>query len=285
MSYTKKDFEREFDSEETCLRTIFNHRFGELTVCPKCHKETKFYLLKGRKAFSCLHCRHQIHPLANTIFHKSATSLKDWFYAMFLFSVSKNGVSALELQRHLGVTYKTAWRMAKQIRLLMGHDGLKLEGEVEVDETYVGGKSINSRNKKRTLLDKEVVFGMVERNGRARVKHVKSSGARVLLPEIARHINTTAKIYSDEWGSYKKLAKLGFNHGSVNHKQNEFSRDDVHTNTIEGFWSQLKRSINGTYHVVSPKYLQFYVDEFAFRYSLRTQPVFPALLRRLSQPS
>lgn len=285
MSYTKKDLEREFSTEEACLQAIFSYRYGELTTCPKCGQETKFYKLKNRKAYSCLQCRYQLHPLANTIFHKSETSLKDWFYVMFLFSISKNGVSALEIQRQIGVTYKTAWRMAKQIRLLMGDDGLKLDGEVEVDETYVGGKSINSRNKKRTLLDKEVVFGMVERNGRAKTKHVKSSGARVLLPEIARHINTTAKIYSDEWGSYKRLVKLGFNHGSVNHKQGEFSKDGVHTNTIEGFWSQLKRSINGTYHVVSPKYLQHYVDEFAFRYSLRQQPVFPALLCRSSQPS
>lgn len=287
MSYSIVQFNQEFSSEDVCLDTIFNYRYGDLKVCPKCHQETKFYRLKSvnRKAYSCLKCRHQLHPLAKTIFHKSDTPLTKWFYAMYLFSVSKNGVSALELQRHLKVTYKTAWRMAKQIRLLMGDDGVKLDGEVEVDETYVGGKSINSRNKTRTIGDKAVVFGMVQRNGRVKAKHVKSSGARVLLPEIAHSINVTTKIYSDEWGSYKRLAKLGFNHSSVNHKRLEFSRDGVHTNTIEGFWSQLKRSINGTYHVVSPKYLQHYVDEFSFRYNLRGEPVYPTLLRRSSQPS
>lgn len=286
MNYTIAQFNNEFSDESVCLDTIFQYRYGELTTCPKCGQEAKFYRLNhNRKAYSCSECRYQVHPLADTIFHKSATPLNKWFFAMYLFSNSKNGVSALELQRHIGVTYKTAWRMAKQIRSLMSDDGDKLDGEVEVDETYVGGKSINSRNKQRTIGDKAVVFGMVERDGKVKAKHVKSSGARVLLPEIARNINTTAKIYSDEWGSYKRLAKLGFDHSSVNHNKLEFARGEINTNTIEGFWSQLKRSINGTYHVVSPKYLQLYVDEFAFRYNLRGEAVYPALLGRAGRTS
>lgn len=287
MSYSIVQFNQEFSSEDVCLDTIFNYRYGDLKVCPKCHQETKFYRLKSvnRKAYSCLKCRHQLHPLAKTIFHKSDTPLTKWFFAMYLMSNGKNGTSALELSRHLNVTYKCAHRIAKKIRLLMTSGDFKLTGTVEVDETYVGGKSINSRTKKRTIGDKQVVFGMVERDGRVKAKHVKSSGARILLPEIVHNIDTTTKIYSDEWGSYKRLAKLGFNHSSVNHNQLEFARGEANTNTIEGFWSQLKRSINGTYHVVSPRYLQNYVDEFSFRYNLRTQPVFPVLLRRSSQPS
>lgn len=274
MKYSIKEFRQQFPDDNACLEYIFETKYPELVG--------KYWRVKGRACYANGQ-GDQLYPMKDTIFEKSTTPLTLWFYAIYLFSASKNGVSAKELQRQLGVTYKCAWRIAKQIRSLMGDDDDKLTGEVEVDETYVGGKSINSRHKKRTIGDKAVVFGMVERKGRVRAKHVKSSGARVLLPEIARHIDNATQIYSDEFGSYRRLPKLGYNHESVNHSKNEFSRDGVHTNTIEGFWSQLKRSINGTYHVVSPKYLQYYVDEFAFRYNHReiSVPLFRELIARV----
>ncbi len=274
MKYTIKNFRNDFPNDDVCLEYIFKQKYPDLV--------SKFYRVKGRKCFANT-VGDQIHPLKKTIFEKSSTPLTDWLYAIYLFSASKNGVSAKELERQLGVTYKCAWRICNQIRKLMTEDNEKLSGEVEVDETYVGGKSVNSRNKKRTIGDKAVVFGAVEREGRVKAKHVISSGARVLLPEIARTVEKATKIYSDEWGSYKRLAVLGYSHGSVNHRENEYSKDGIHTNTIEGFWSQLKRSINGTYHVVSPKYLQLYVDEFAFRYNHRqlARPLFAELVARV----
>lgn len=285
MRYTFADFKKEYPNDNACLEAVFQNRYGNLDTCPKCGVVgTKFYRVKKRQCYACMHCGYQLFPLANTIFRKTRTSLWNWFYAIYLFSVAKNGVSAKELERHLGVTYKTAWRMAKQIRKLMADGTDKLGGEVEVDETHVGGKSVNSRTKKRTMSDKEVVFGMVEREGRVKTRHVKSSGARVLLPEIARSIETLAHIYSDEFPSYKGLMKRGWSHRSVNHQRGEYSVDGAHTNTIEGYWSQLKRSVAGTYHVVSPKYLQSYLDEFAFRYNYRHVAVAPYLLARVGLP-
>jgi len=279
MRYTKKQFEAEYPDDDACLEAVFQNRFGDLVFCPKCGAETKFYRVKKRQCYACEWCAYQLHPLADTIFRKTTTPLKDWFYAIYLFSVSKNGVSAKELERHLGVTYKTAWRMCKQIRLLMAQEAEKLTGEIEVDETYIGGR----RKMIQKFDNKSVVFGMVERNGQAKVKHVKSSGVRVLIPEIQTGIDDKATIYSDEWRSYKSLSKLGYSHTTVNHSKLEYVRGAAHTNTIEGFWSQLKRSMDGTYHAVSPKYLQLYLNEFVFRYNYRGVAVCPVLLELASK--
>ena len=275
MRYTLKDFKEEYPDDKACLLAVLENRYGD--TCPKCGVVgTKFYPITGRKAFACLHCRKHIYPLADTIFRKSETSLWNWFYAIFQFSVAKNGVSAKELERTLGVTYKTAWRMCKQIRLLMEQDGDPLDGEVEVDETYIGGR----RKLAHKFDNKSIVFGQVERNGRAKISHVKTAGARVLLPVIQEGVALTAQIYSDEWRSYKSLPKYGYTHTTVNHSALEYVRGSAHTNTIEGFWSQLKRSIDGTYHAVSPKYLQSYLNEFTFRYNMRGVPICPVLLER-----
>ena len=164
--------------------------------------------------------------------------------------------------------------MCKQIRLLMAQDIDKLSGDIEIDETYIGG----TRKMSQKFSNKTAVFGMVERNGSAMAVKVKSTGARVLLPEIQKGAEANSNIFSDEWRSYKSLPKLGYSHTTVNHSQLEYVRGTAHTNTIEGFWGQLKRSIDGTYHSVSPKYLQSYVNEFVFRYNLRSVPICPILL-------
>lgn len=280
MRYTFKDFKAEYPDDDACLRTVLDNRYN--TTCPKCGVvDTKFYKITGRKAFACLHCRQHIYPLAETIFRKSETSLWNWFYAIYQFSVAKNGVSAKELERSLGVTYKTAWRMAKQIRLLMEQDNDVLTGSVEVDETYIGGK----HQRKYGYSKKQAVFGAVERHGQAKAKHVKSSGARVLIPEIQSTISQDSQIYSDEWRSYKALTKNGYSHTTVNHSKLEYVRGVAHTNTIEGFWSQLKRSLDGTYHAVSPKYLQNYINQFVFQYNFRDIPTCPVLLELASKLS
>jgi transposase len=273
MRYTFKQFKEEYPDDAACLKAVLDNRYGG--TCPRCGViGVKFHPVTGRKSFVCSECDKFISPLADTIFRKSETSLWNWFYAIYLFSVSKNGVSAKELERHLGVTYKTAWRMCKQIRLLMAQEGDKLSGDIEVDETYIGGK----RKLAQRFDNKSVVFGMVERNGSAMAVKVKSTGARVLLPEIQRVAESNSNIFSDEWRSYKSLPRLGYTHTTVNHSQLEYVRGNAHTNTIEGFWGQLKTSISGTYHSVSPKYLQSYVNEFVFRYNFRSVPVCPILL-------
>ena len=276
MKYTFKDFKAEYPDDQACLVSVLVNRFG--TTCPRCGViGVKFHPITGRKGFVCSECDSHIYPLKDTIFQKSTTSLWSWFYAIYLFSVAKNGVSAKELERHLGVTYKTAWRMCKQIRSLMDDENKdKLDGDVEIDETYIGGK----RRMANKFSNKSVVFGAVERNGRVMSVKVKTAGARILIPKIEQGIALGAHIHSDEWRSYATLSKRGYTHTTVNHSKLEYVRGSAHTNTIEGFWSQLKRSIDGTYHAVSPKYLQSYVDEFVFRYNLRSVPIAPILLER-----
>lgn len=281
MRYTFKDFKTEYPDDQACLVSVLENRYG--TTCPRCGTVgVTFHPITGRQGFVCSECDKHIYPLAGTIFRKSTTSLWSWFYAIYQFSVSKNGVSAKELERSLGVTYKTAWRMCKQIRLLMEQDGEVLTGDVEMDETYAP-----TRRHPRPLghSKKQVIFGAVERGGRVSTHHVRSAGVRVLMPIIEDGVHAQAQIYSDEAGVYRSLGKRGYAHTTVNHSRLEYVRGTAHTNTIEGFWSQLKRSIDGTYHAVSPKYLQSYLNEFSFRYNLRGVPICPILLERASRLS
>ena len=275
MRYTFAQFKAEYPDDDACLEAVFQHRFGDLKYCPACGAETKFYRVKKRQCYSCMHCGYQLHPLANTIFRKSSTSLWNWFYAIYLFSVAKNGVSAKELERHLGVTYKTAWRMAKQIRLLMAQDTDKLTGVVEADETYIGGRTDSIRR----FRNKSAVLGVAEKNGQAKAVVADGVSATTALPFLKANVERGSMIHTDESRIYSRV-KWEFDHETVNHGLKEYVREGISTNTIEGFWSQMKRSIGGTYHCVSPKYLQTYVDEFVFRYNYRGVAVCPALLER-----
>jgi transposase-like protein len=280
MRYTLKDFQKEYPNDDACLEAVFQDRFGNVKFCPSCGAETKFYRVKKRQCYACQWCSYQLFPLAKTIFRSSTTPLTSWFYAIYMFSTHKNGVSAKTLERELGVTYKTAWRMCKQIRILMKQENDKLSGEIEADETYIGGKHL----RRDGFSKKAPVFGIVERNGRVKAQHVKSTGVRVLMPIIETNVDLNSAMFTDEWGAYRTLAKRGYTHTTVNHSTLEYVRGTAHTNTIEGFWSQLKRSIDGTYHAVSPKYLQHYVDEFVFRYNFRGVTVGRVLLELASKP-
>lgn len=276
MKYTISQFNKDFPDNDTCLNYIFKTRFDNLK-CSNCGK-TSFYRVENRKAFACS-CGYQVNPTADTIFHKSDTPLKDWFFAIYLFSASKNGVSAKEIQRHLGCTYKTAWRIANKIRSLMKQGGDKLSGVVEADETYIGGRSsIANKNK-----NKEVVMGIVKRGGEIKAKHIPDNQTHTLLKMLEDNIKLGSRLITDDYGVYKKAPRIGLFHDTICHSKKEYVKDDIYTNTIEGFWSQMKRSIHGTYHSVSRKYLQSYVDEFSYYYNHRfsSVPVFYSLLSQL----
>lgn len=271
MKYTVIDFHNQFGTEEQCLNYLFQKRFGD-KACPKCGNSDCFYKVKGRKVFACSCGKHQICPTADTIFHKSRTRLYLWFYAIFLFAQSKNGVSGKELERQLGVTYKTAWRMAKQIRALMSDDNeMKLVGTVEADETYVGGKGSNNK-RGRGAENKTPVFGIVERQGNVRAYAVDNVKMSTIRPIMRENIELGANVMTDEFNIYNRVSEDGFIHEKINHGRKEYVFGDVYTNTIEGFWSQLKRGVDGTYHAISPKYLQDYINEFAFRWNHRNSP-------------
>lgn len=265
MKYTISQFRKEFPTEDACLAYIFAQRYPTAKG---------YYKVSGRKCYANSEGK-QIHPLSGTIFHKSDTPLTLWLYAIYLFSQSKNGVSAKELERQLGVTYKCAWRIAKSIRSLMGPDRSKLGGTVEVDETYIGGVQQNAQGGK----GKTPVIGAVERGGNVKAK-VSQRQTHLILDNIRKNVKVGSAIMSDKFGVYAKTKKLGYTHQSVNHWRKEYARGNVHTNTIEGFWSQLKRSLDGTYHAVSPKHLQSYVNEFSFRYNHREMP-FASMVARI----
>ena len=275
MSYNIKQFQRDFPNDEVCLDYIFKNRFSALK-CPQCGKNT-FYRMKGLKKYNCA-CGYQISPTANTIFHKSDTKLTDWFFAIYLESQAKNGVSAKELQRHIGCTYKTAWRIGHKIKSLMKENNGMLSGIVEADETYVGGKTFSANRHK----NKGIVMAMVQRKGKVITKQVPDSSTASLLGTIKENVKIGTRIITDDNSAYKpnKVMRMGMLHDRINHSKREYVKGDIYTNTVEGFFSQFKRSIDGTYHSVSLKHLQAYADQFAFHYNHRVS-CFEALLGRL----
>lgn len=271
-----RQFFKQFPTDEACLEHLFNVRFGQGHECPKCEREAKWYPLKSELAYSCQWCGHHIHPMVGSIFEKSRTPLQLWFYAIFLFTTSRHGVSGKELQRQLGVTYKTAWRMATLIRKHMaaidGDAHIGGEGEiVEVDETYVGGYKKGAKGRP---LDKTIVFGMVERGGDVVVKVVPNVTAKTLHGEIEKHVAKGTEIHADGYRSYNHLDKKGYDLKRITTKEQGLyvGPNGESVNAIENFWRHLKCSIVGTHNNVSPKYMERYAKEFEYRLNRRMRP-------------
>lgn len=281
MKYTIKHLRAEFGTDSKCLQFVFDNRYGKDFTCPQCKQVGKFYQIEGRKRFDCV-CGFTTSPLAGTIFHKSSTPLTLWFHAIFLFASSRNGVSAKELERQLGVTYKCAWRMAKQIRKLFRDSGDPMGGIVEVDETYIGGQKKGKRG--RGAESKTPVFGIVERQGGAKAQVVENIKIKTIQPIINESVVRGATVMSDEFNIYNRVKDNGYNHHTIQHGIGQYVNGIIHSNSIEGFWSQLKRSLSGTHHAVSPKHLQSYVDEFVYRYNHRDEAVFPLLALEAAKP-
>ena len=271
--FTVLDFYKRFPSDDACLDHLMKLRHGNPTDCPKCDRNAKFYKLSKEPAYSCEWCGHHIHPMVGTPFQRSSTSLQKWFYAMYLFTTSRHGVPAKELQRQLGVTYKTAWRMGHEIRKYMaGVDGdPPLGGHVEADETYIGGRRSGGK-RGRGAPGKTIVFGMVERGGDMMTRVVPNVRKTTLERHILENIKGGATISTDELSSYAKIARFGYEHGTVNHSADQWVNGIHHVNTAEGFWSRLKNSIKGTHVHVSAKHLPKYLGEFEYRFNMRHHP-------------
>jgi len=287
------EFMRDFPDDDTCLEWLWRTRYsvdGEHAECPKCggmRTFKKYVTVTQRQSWTCTHCGHHLHPTAETIYHKSSTSLHLWFYAIYLMTSTRCGISAKQLEREIGVTYKTAWRIFHLIRNeLMEQDEDQLEGIVEVDEMFVGGGRKASRGR-IPKGPKIPVLGMVERGGRVKAVVVPDTTALMMYPHIRKNIKRGAEVFTDEHKAYGALPHSGFVHDSVNHLSGIFvTGNNVHTQTIDGFWALVKRGIGGVYHSVSAKHLQSYLSEYTFRYNHRNEPraMFLTLLLRAARP-
>jgi len=306
-TYSLMDFMREYPDDAACLEHLWRSRYsadGTHAECPKCERERVFkrYETKqGRQSWTCTACGHHVHPTAGTIFHKSSTSLHLWFYAMYLMASTRCGVSAKHLERELGVNYRTAWRMMNRIRnVLMEQDDEPLSGNVEADETHWGGQprlgqvekfrkpgetDLSGAGGRWKAAKKSTVFAMVERGGRVKAHVVPDRKRDTLQDHIVKFVLPRTTIFTDEWPSYTGLSKR-YTHRRIRHSENVYVSGDVHTQTIEGFFSNLKRGIGGNYHSVSSKWLQGYLNEFAWRYNERDsrKAMFETLLIRASDP-
>lgn len=293
------EFFREFPDDEACLQYLWRSKHapdGEHAYCDRCGTVRTFHRYETNpptQTWTCTSCTKKISPTAGTIFHKSSTSLQLWFYAMWIMTSTRCGVSAKQLERELGVTYKTAWRMFNLIRnRLMDQDYVgPLDGEVEMDETFVGGKPRESYrrevkrkgwNMQTSYWDrKAVVFGAVTRGGQVRAEVVPNSRGHVVRNKAREFVLPGSIVYTDQYEGYLKLGNK-YQHKRINHSERVYVDGDVHTQTIEGFWSLTKNGIRGVYHSVSKKWLQGYLNEYAWRYNHRDDPraMFRLLLQR-----
>lgn len=238
--YALFEFERDFPDDAACLDYLFRKRYPIGVFCPTEQRVTKHHRERKRPSYACQYCGHRVHPMVGTIFEDSATSLRLWFYALYLIASTRCGISAKQLERELGVTYKTAWRMFNRIRSLLAEDFGPLSGTVEVDETYIGGR--RRFGNRQTAAQgwsqhKQVVAGYVQRGGKLRAKHLPEGAASALVPLVKAHILPASLIYTDELPAYAGLKREGYEHRRVNHTAKVYVEGDVHTSTIDGFWA------------------------------------------------
>jgi transposase len=280
MSITVQEFFAQFPNDDACLEHLFKQRYGKNVKCDRCGEVGKFHKLSELPAYTC-NCGHHIHPMVGTPFESTRVPLQKWFYAMYLFTTSRHGVPAKELQRQLGVSYEAAWRMGHEIRKYLARvDGdFPLSGHIEADETMIGGRSRGGK-RGRGAPNKMVIFGMAERQGDVITRIVPNVRRITLEPHIIENVAKGSTVSTDELRSYARLARLGYEHGAVNHGQEEWTHGKHHTQSIEGIWSLVKRSVRGTHVHVSHKHLSKYLGEFEFRWNSRHAPnsMFPCLL-------
>jgi transposase-like protein len=269
-----------FGSEDKCRRYLEALRWPDGIECPRCESDKISRIVK-RNQFDCDSCRYQFSVTASTIFNDSHLPLWKWFLATYVICESKKGISANQLKRMIGVSYKTAWYLAHRIRFAMA-DASILSGIVEVDETYVGGKAKGKGHGYRG--NKSMVIAAIERGGKVRLKVEKRPNKKTLHTFIRAVTDDgdTEAIYTDSWPAYRGIGDRNTKHDTVNHLADEWVRGDVHTNTVEGVFSLLKRSIVGSYHQLSAKHLEAYLGEMGWRFNNRDNAyLFRDTLKRL----
>jgi transposase len=300
--YSFMEFMRDYPDDAACLDFLWQQRYapdGSHAHCPKCDRERKFHRVKARPSYACETCGFQFYPLAGTIFHKSSTSLHLWFYAIHMMTSTRCGVSAKHLERELGVTYKTAWRMCNLIRnKLMADDDEPLRGAVEIDETSVDGKPRkfqraikrpNAISEARKLAERRraTVFAAVERGGRVKATVLPSRRGPRLREQAIEWVDARSIVITDEWPAYNQLHRHFIKHSRIRHGALEYVDGEIHTNTIEGFFGNLKTGIRGNYKLVSHRWLQGYLNEYCWRYNHRhdRRAMFHTLIERAAEPA
>src|SRR5258706_1978603 len=240
-TYTLKDMQTDFPDDKACLDWLLQSRYPNGITCKQCGTiNAKHHYIASRGSYSCQECRHHVHSTSGTIFHKSSTPLTSWFYAIYLMSQTRTGISAKQLERELGVTYKTAWRMFKLIRSRLDENGDAFgsdNNDVEVDEMHVGGPRKGKRG--RGAAGKTPVIGAVERGGRVKAQVVPTTQPKTVLPFIDETVSHAAIVHTDEYQVYDDLVYRGYEHYRVPHSKGVFALGNAHTNTIEGFWAQV----------------------------------------------
>ena len=269
------DLLRAFDTEQTCIEYLEELRWGETGAISPYDPNSKVYKCAGNK-YRCKTTGLYFNVKTDTMFDCTKIKLQKWFMAIWLITSHKKGISSHQLAKDIDITQKTAWFMLQRIRNCFDiENNHTLDNTVEADETFIGGLEKNKHADKKTegtqgrsCKTKTPVFGMVEREGKLVAKKVESTASADLTPEMVKHIKAGATLYTDEWIGYHNISEI-YNHLFVNHSEKEYVKNDIYTNTVEGFWSLFKRGIVGIYHFASKKHLQKYVDEFVFRYNTR----------------
>ena len=270
---------QKFNSEDRCREYIEALRWPSGVCCTRCGSLSVSRIVK-RHQYDCNDCRYQFSPMAGTVFHDTHLPLTKWFLATYLICESKKGMSANQLKRTLGVSYKTAWYLCHRIREAMKSDtSEKLKGIVEADETFVGGRY--DRRRKREPNGKPCVMGVIQRGGQVRANKIQSRGARAIAAFIKESVEPGAQLMTDEYAAYQKIGRA-YDHNAVNHSKLEYVEGLTHTNSIENFWSLFKRGLVGSFHKVSEKHLDRYLDEFTYRFNGREDDrLFQNTLRNL----
>lgn len=275
-----------FSDDNKCREYLEDLRWGGEVACPRCG-DTSVSEIQDRHQWDCNSCRYQFSVTAGTIMHRSHLALRKWFLAIYLMCESKKGISALQMKRTLGVAYKTAWHLCHRIREAMGNDpftGPTLFGIVEVDETFVGGLQTGKGRGPYSTTNKSIVVGAVQRDGQVRLERIPNTKRATLDDFIERTVTDKAlAIYTDEFPAYRDLGeRMDIPHDTVQHNLNEWVVGDVHTNSVEGVWSLFKRSIVGSFHKISAKHMDRYLEEIEWRFNNRENPhIFRDTLRRI----
>ncbi len=263
---------QKYGTDEKCREILTKLRWPEGVTCPRC-KERKVCYLQDRKQFECASCSYQFSVMTGTIFNDTHLPFEKWFAATLLLCEAKKGMSACQVQRTLGISYKTAWYLCHRIRAAMAEvDKPMLSGEIEMDETYVGGKSRGTGNRGRGT-KKRPVIGIRQRNGELRLFHSKDVTGRSLEKFLRENVGKDVDFFfTDEFSVYRGVAKrvgLKAQHKVVQHSTKEYVRGNAHTNTVESAFSLFKRGLRGTWHKLSAKHLQAYLEEMTFRFNRR----------------